>query len=133
MNALSFGIRVLEAADIPVTSTATRGIAIAVVTFAVLIHGLWRQAGIFLNNFFAITKILILIVIIVTGFMSTGGAFKNKSAGSENFNVHNAFKNPESNPYAFAESFLSVIFAYSGFNQANYVSIAMLRFLSLHR
>lgn len=123
MNALSFGIRVLEAADKPVDNFVARGIAIAVLTFAVLLHGTWRQAGIYLNNIFAVTKVLILLVIVVTGFVSWGGGFKNKPAATENFNIHNAFKNPEKDPYGFAESFLAVIFAYGGFNQANYVSV----------
>ena len=132
MNALSFGIRFLQAIDAQVNNFVARGIAIAVVTFAVLIHGTWRQAGIILNNTFAIIKILMLLVIVVTGFVSLGGGFKNKAVATENFNVHNAFKNPESNPYGFAESFLAVIFAYGGFNQANYVSTHVTAYQRLH-
>lgn len=129
MNALSFGIRVLEAAGRPVDNFIARGIAIAVVTFAVLLHGTWRQAGLVLNNAFALVKVLILLLIIVTGVISWGGVFKtsdsatsNPGVVSDNFNVHNSFKSASRDSYGFAESFLAVIFAYSGFNQANYVS-----------
>lgn len=136
MNAMSFGIRVLEAADRPVDNFTSRGIAIAVITFAVILHGTWRQAGIWVNNAFAVVKILILLLIILTGLISWGGVFNpskdkanylgvptsNPGVAASNFSVHNAFRNPSHNSYGFAESFLSVIFAYGGFNQANYVS-----------
>ena len=120
-NSISFGIRVLEASGKPVDNFAVRGIAIAVVTFACLFHGTWRQGGIYLNNLFASTKVLMLLVIIVTGFVSYSGVFKRSAVASDNFNVHTAFDNPEKDPYGFAESFLAILFAFGGFNQANYV------------
>lgn len=122
MNALSFGIQVLEAAGRPVDNLICRGIAVAVATFAVVLHGTWREAGIYLNNIFATIKILMLLVIIVTGFVSWGGVFKTDEAATDNFNVHKSFKDAGNDSYGFAESFLAVIFAYGGFNQANYVS-----------
>lgn len=121
MNALSFGIRVLQAADMDVDNFIARGIAIAVITSAVIIHGTWRKLGIYLNNIFATIKVFILLVIVVTGIVSLCGGFKNKAVAAENFNVHNAFKNTEKDSYGFAESFLAIIFAYGGFGQANYV------------
>lgn len=124
MNALAFGIRVLEAAGRTPDNLTVRVIAVAVTTFAVILHGTWRQAGLFLNKAFAIVKILMLLLIIITGFIALGGGFHNHQAASKNFNVDNAFKNTANDPYGFAESFLAVVFAYSGFNQANYVSIS---------
>lgn len=130
MNALSFGIHIQEAADQPVENFASRGIAIAAVTFALILHGTWRQAGILLNNTFAFIKILMLLLVIITGFSSWGGAFPSPAANAKspgvaawNFSVHNSFNNTTQNPSGFAESFLAVIFAYPGFNQANYVSV----------
>lgn len=122
MNALAFGIRVLEAADRTPDNFTVRGIAIAVTTFAVVLHGTWRQAGLFLNKCFAIIKIMILLLIIITGCIALGGGFHIDQAASRNFDIDNAFKDTANNPYGFAESFLAVVFAYSGFNQANYVS-----------
>lgn len=124
MNALSFGIRVLEAAGKTPDNFTVRGIAIAVTTFAVVLHGTWRQAGLFLNKTFAIIKILILLLIIITGFVALGGGFHVEQSASKNFNVENAFKDRANDPYGFSESFLAVVFAYSGFNQANYVSLS---------
>lgn len=130
MNALSFGIRIQEAADRQVDNFTSRGIAIAVVTFAVILHGTWRQAGLFLNNTFATIKVLMLLLIIITGLVSWGGAFhtpaaiaKNPGVAASNFSIHNSFKYAAQDSSGFAESFLAVIFAYGGFNQANYVSM----------
>ena len=120
-NAISFGIRVLQAAERPVSNFVVRGIAIAVVTFACFMHGFWRQGGIYLSNFFAVIKVAMLLLIVVTGFVSYSGVFKRPAAGAENFNTHATFRDPETDPFGFAESFLSVLFAYGGFNQANYV------------
>lgn len=118
---MSFGIRVLEASGKPIDNFVVRGIAIAVVTFACLFHGSWRQGGIYLNNFLATVKVVMLLVIIVTGFITYSGVFKRSAAASDNFNIHTAFEDPEKNPYGFAESFLAILFAFGGFNQANYV------------
>lgn len=120
-NSISFGIRVLQAADKPVDNFAVRGIAIAVATFACLIHGFWRKGGIYLSNVFGLVKMLMLLVIIITGFISYSGVFERAAVASDNFNIHNAFKDPEDDPYGFAEAFLAILFAYGGFNQANYV------------
>jgi amino acid transporter len=123
MNALSFGIRVLEAAGRAPDNLTVRGIAVAVSTFAVLLHGTWRQAGLLLNNVFAMVKILMLLLIIITGLIAWGGVFGNEQAASRNLSSKNAFKDTADDPYAIAESFLAVLFTYGGFNQANYVSI----------
>ena len=126
MNALSFGIRIQEAADREVDNFTSRGIAIAVVTFTVILHGTWRQAGLLLNNTFATIKILMLLLIIITGLVSWGGGFhtipKNPGVAATNLSIHNSFKYAAQDSSGFAQSFLAVIFAYGGFNQANYVS-----------
>lgn len=135
MNALSFGIRVLEAAgDTNPDNWKARGIAIVVVTLAVLLHGTWRQAGIYVNNAFAIIKVLILLLFIITGFVALGNGFKpsalaisegyvtNNTVASNNYDTSKSFKDKNSGSYGYVESFLAIIFAFSGFNQANYVS-----------
>ena len=76
-------------------------------------------------NFFGFIKIVMLLIIIVTGFVSYSGVFatanEKATAGSENFEPHNAFSNPAKDAYGFADSFLAILFAFGGFNQANYV------------
>lgn len=136
MNALSFGIRILEASgEVNPDNWKVRGIAIVIVTFAVILHGTWRQAGIIVNNAFAIIKVLILLLFIITGFVSLGNGFKpsataiaegyvsNSTVASNNFDTSNSFQYKSGGSYGYVESFLSIIFAFSGFNQANYVSL----------
>lgn len=120
-NSISFGIRALEASGQPVDNFKVRGIAIAVVTIVCLFHATWRKGGIYLNNIFASVKIVMLLVIIVTGFVSYSGVFEQPAAAGKNFDIETAFANTGKNSYGFAESFLAVIFSYGGFNQANYV------------
>lgn len=136
MNAISFGIRVLEAAghDQP-DNWEARGIAILIITFAVILHGTWRQAGLLVNNVFATIKVLILLLFIITGFVALGNGFKpsdtakldgfvtNSTVASNNFDTSKSFKDKSGGSYGYVESFLAIIFAFSGFNQANYVSL----------
>ena len=123
-NALIFGIRCFEAAGLPSQNydSAVRGIAVAVTTFACLIHTVSRRGGIWLGNLFALIKVLLLTMIIIIGFCAWGGAFHTKNYATENMAAQNAFKNPASDSYGYVQAFLSVIFAWSGFDQPTYVS-----------
>lgn len=52
-----------------------RAIAVAVATFSCLIHGVWRQGGIYLNNILAVMKICILLMIFILGMLAHAGVF----------------------------------------------------------
>ena len=129
-NAIYFGELVLEAAGIQGSHDAARGIAIVVTTFACLIHGIWRRGGIILNNAFAIIKIGILLLIILLGFVALGNHFerdgRTQNFANQNLNPSTAFADAPKVTYGYVESFLAVIFAYGGYNQANYVCRSML-------
>lgn len=81
---------VLDAAgknDIKNYDGVVRGIAVAVATFSCLIHGIWRQGGLYLNNLLAVMKILILVIMFLLGMLAQGGVFGEthgaiKTAGS---------------------------------------------------
>ncbi|KAG4424553.1 hypothetical protein IFR04_002263 [Cadophora malorum] len=120
-NCLIFGIRTLEAANVEVTNSAVRGLAVAAATFACLIHALSRRGGIWLGNIFAVIKVMMLLLIIITGICAWAGAFDTRSYAVDNMAVDNAFKNPASEAYGYTKAFLAVIFAWSGFDQPNYV------------
>lgn len=121
-NCLIFGIRTLEAANVPVTNSAVRGLAVGAATFACLIHSFSRRGGIWLGNLFAVIKVLMLLLVIITGICAWAGAFKTKNYANENMAVNYAFKDPASDSYGYSKAMLAVIFAWSGFDQANYVS-----------
>ncbi len=126
-NAIFFGELVLTAANKEATPAATRGIAIAVTTFACLIHGIWRRGGIYLNNIFAVVKVAVLLMVVVLGFAALGNRFEKdgvvQNFAEKNLAANVAFANAPKVTYGYVESFLAVIFAYGGYQQANYVSL----------
>ena len=121
-NCLVFGIRTLQAANAPVTNSAVRGLAVGAATFACLIHSFSRRGGIWLGNVFALIKVLMLLLIIVTGICAGAGAFKTPNYASDNMALNHAFANSSNDSYGYTQAFLAVIFAWSGFDQPNYVS-----------
>ncbi|KAI4195086.1 MAG: hypothetical protein LQ348_002512 [Seirophora lacunosa] len=108
------GQYIMQAAAQPDDPAAIRGIAVAALTGACLIHGLWRNGGIVLNNVLAIIKILTLMAVIVIGFAVAGGAsFGNgptgKSAVKENFSTRNSFSRPSDDAGSYARSIAYVV------------------------
>ncbi|TGZ79678.1 amino acid transporter [Ascodesmis nigricans] len=94
-----------------------RGVAIAMLTFACLLHGAWRNGGIYLSNILAILKVGTVLVVIGTGFAGYGKATKGY-----NEHVSKDMKTfGESNSFASADALLAVVFSFGGFNNANYV------------
>ncbi|QDS77828.1 hypothetical protein FKW77_006162 [Venturia effusa] len=122
-NSLGFGIRIVQAAGHePADYDATvRGIAVAVATLTCLIHTFSRRGGIWLGNLFALIKVLLLTLMVILGFCAWGGAFKTKNYVSENMAVQNAFAKPATEPFGYVSAFLSIIFAWTGFDQPTYV------------
>ena len=122
-NALSFASHILAAAGYSGSLTnSVRGIAIGTVTAVGLLHGLWRNFGIAVNNVFAFIKILILIMFIIIGFASIGGTvFGVEPAAGANLDPYNSFSGAQTEPYGYASAYLAIVFTFGGFNQANYV------------
>jgi L-asparagine transporter-like permease len=115
-NSLIFGIRTLEAANVPVTNHKVRGLAIAVATVACLIYSFSRRGGIWLCNIFALIKVLMLLLIIVTGICAWAGAFYTTTYAVDNMSSNRAFADSSNDPYGYTQAFLAVIFAWSGFD-----------------
>ncbi|KAL8770393.1 MAG: hypothetical protein Q9209_003819 [Squamulea sp. 1 TL-2023] len=125
-NAIAMGQYVMQAAGAPDSPHAVRGIAVAALTGACLIHGLWRNGGILLNNVLALIKVLTLMAIIIIGFATAGGAsFGNGRVGKDaikaNFATHKSFVRPSDDAGSYARSIIYVVYSYSGFNQPFYV------------
>ena len=117
-----FGIRTLQAANVPVTNSAVRGLAVAAATVACLIHSFSRRGGIWLGNIFALIKILMLLLVIIVGICAWAGAFHTETYAYQNLAVNNSFEGASQDSYGYTSAFLAVIFAWSGFDQPNYVS-----------
>jgi len=122
-NCIVFAIRIFEAADVPVSNGPVRGVAVGIATFACFVHAFSRRGGIWLGNLLAFIKVLILLLIIVTGICAYAGVFHTKARdiASDNLSTKHAFADAASDPYGYAQAFLAIIFAYSGFEQPNSV------------
>ena len=128
-NAIVFAENALLAAERTPTNAETRGIAIAAITFACLIHAVWRRGGLYLNNVFGLMKAALLLMLFIVGVVSAAGGIKRSGGGAaaggnvpqENFDVKTSFQNRAGSAYGCTEAFLGIIFTYGGFNQANYV------------
>ena len=64
----------MEAAGVTGNDSAVRGLAAMALTFACVLHALWRKGGIILNNLLAFVKVSILLAIIIIGFAASAGA-----------------------------------------------------------
>lgn len=77
--------------------------------------------GILLNNVLAGIKILILLLIFILGMLAVGRVFGPPVGALQVASVASSFHGKKPDAYGYAESFLSILFAFGGFNQANYV------------
>ncbi|KAK3395061.1 amino acid permease-domain-containing protein [Podospora didyma] len=114
-----------------------RSIAIIAAALAYVIYAVSHCGGIWLNNILGPVKVKILLVIIATTLAIIGNGIYDKdgklvqSVFMDNLNPNAAFpapldsnRNPitqESTVNGYAAALLSIIFAFSGFDQANYV------------
>ena len=138
-NAIAFGIYVLEASGIKGHDAAIRGLAVAALTVACLLHGAWRNGGIVVNNMLASLKVLILIAVICIGFAASAGAtFGHGPVHGEtvdpttgkvtsNFDTHSSFTHARHGVASYADSLLFIVYTYSGYEQPFYVSSISLR------
>jgi amino acid transporter len=127
-NAISFGIEVLIASgaydptsgEIPSRANAV-GIAIAALTFVILLHVFSRRGGIMVNNAFAVIKVALLVVIILLGIAKAGGALGGfKPEFRENF-TKDAFKTDIRSPASWSSSLMMCMYTFSGYEQPFYV------------
>ncbi|KAK0705467.1 amino acid permease-domain-containing protein [Lasiosphaeris hirsuta] len=119
-NSIASAVAVLQASNTKETRGMVAGIAMAVNTFACLLHSMSRKWGIRLNNFFGTAKLAMLFCMVVFGFAQLG---KDGSVAATNFDRTTAFStaNSPEEVYRYAEAIILAIFPFSGFHQANYV------------
>ncbi|KAF3160354.1 hypothetical protein TWF225_003519 [Orbilia oligospora] len=123
-NSLAFGRYVLFASGRDIADGwQARGIAIACITFAVLLHGLLPKWGIRLFNVLGVFKVFILLFIVCSGFAALAG--HRRIPDPHNFD--NAFRLEVGDgyggggAYAYATALLRIIYSYKGWENANYV------------
>lgn len=123
-NSLAFGRYVLYAAGVRAGDTyQARGIGVACVTFAVVLHSVAPKWGIRLLNVLGIFKVVVLLFIVFSGFAALAG--HRRVPDPENFK--NAFDLSDADRwggggvYAYATALLRIIYSYKGWENANYV------------
>ncbi|KAF4587714.1 putative high affinity methionine permease [Ophiocordyceps camponoti-floridani] len=118
-NSLSFGRYVLRATSgNGDDGWQARAIAIGVVSFAVALHSVFPKWGIKLLNVLGISKILVLVFIVCTGFAALAG--HRRVPNPHNFDE--AFSSVDGGgAYEYSKALLMVIYSYSGWEGATYV------------
>ncbi|KAI9727000.1 MAG: hypothetical protein M1834_008582 [Cirrosporium novae-zelandiae] len=115
-NSVIFGEYILNAAKIEVGRWNQRGIGLACITAAFLIHGLALKWGLRLQNVLGTIKLLILLLVVFSGFAALGGHLKIEKP----HNFDNAFEGTSASPYGVVTALYDVIWSYIGYSNANY-------------
>ncbi|KAI5968324.1 MUP1 [Candida margitis] len=118
-NSVVVGEYILNAAGKEVTQWNSRGIGVAVITFAFLINGINVKAGLLLANVLGAFKVIIVLFISVTGWVALGGGIKTNNFQSPG-NFHNAFDGESPTGFGIVNALYNVIWSYVGYSNANY-------------
>ncbi|KAN0073754.1 Amino acid permease domain containing protein [Tylopilus felleus] len=113
-----FASNILVSAGQVATNWSERGIALGVIFFVTLLHGLAPRTGVYIMNLLTIFKIIILIFIVITGWVVLSG--KTHIANPE-FNFIDAFAGSSRSSGDYATATFKVLNAYAGWSNVNYV------------
>ncbi|KAL4984287.1 amino acid/polyamine transporter I [Aspergillus falconensis] len=115
-NSVVFGQYILNAAEVEVDRWNQRGIGLACITAAFLIHGFALKWGLLLQNLLGIVKLVIIIFVIVTGWVALAGHAKVETP----HNFRNAFEGTTGSGYGVVMALYNVIWSFIGYSNANY-------------
>ncbi|KAI0660290.1 amino acid transporter [Cubamyces menziesii] len=113
-----FAQNILVTAGQPTDLWVTRGIALAVIVFAIILHGIAPRAGVWLMNVLSMLKIVILLFIVVSGWVVLSGRTRVQDPYA---NFRNAFAGSSNSSNDYATAALKVLYTYSGWSRLNYV------------
>ncbi|KAL5313520.1 hypothetical protein ACEPPN_017940 [Leptodophora sp. 'Broadleaf-Isolate-01'] len=116
-NSVVFGEYILHAANVEVTRWNQRGVGLACITTAFLIHGLALKWGVRLQNALGLIKLAIMLIIVVSGFVALGGHVKLEKKPD---NFTNAFEGTTASAYGIVTALYNVIWSLIGYSNANY-------------
>ncbi|VEU22152.1 DEKNAAC103118 [Brettanomyces naardenensis] len=116
-NSVVFGEYILTAADVPLTRWNQRGVGIAGVTFAFLVHASSVKVGTYLQNILGLFKLIVILIITVTGWVALGGHISG-APGKANF--HHSFTGGQVTGYGVVTALYNVMWSYAGYTNANY-------------
>ncbi|KAE8215132.1 hypothetical protein CF327_g1552 [Tilletia walkeri] len=113
-----FATNIVAAADRKASEWEQRGIAIAVITFVTLVHGLLPNTGVRMMNVLSVIKIILLIVVCVTGWVVLGGGTRVQDPKAA---FRDAFAGSSNAPYNYATALFKIINSYAGWSNAAFV------------
>lgn len=118
-NSIVVGEYLLNAAGTEVTQWNSRAIGIGVITFAFIVNGINVKFGLFLGNLLGLFKIVIVLLITVTGWVAlAGGINTNGFHAPDNFS--RAFEGESPSGYGIVNALYNVIWSYVGYSNINY-------------
>ncbi|OAA46112.1 Amino acid/polyamine transporter I [Metarhizium rileyi] len=112
-NSVIFGEYILHAAQVDVTRWNQRGIALACLTTAFLIHGTALKWGIRLQNFLGVLKILVIVIIVISPLVNL-----KKVRDINTFSK--PFEGTTGSAYGIVTALYNVIWSFVGYSNANY-------------
>ncbi|KAI0754054.1 high affinity methionine permease [Daedaleopsis nitida] len=113
-----FAQNILVAAGHAADRWATRGIALGVIGFVTLLHGLTPKLGVLVMNGLSVFKIIILVFVVVTGWAVLAG---HTRIADPHANFRNAFEGSSHSSNDYATATFKVLNAYAGWSNVNYV------------
>jgi amino acid transporter len=116
-NSVIFGQYILIAAEVPVSRWNQRGIAMACLASACLIHGTSVKWGLRLQNTLGFIKLFIVLIIVFAGWAALAGVTQLETAPD---NFTNAFAGTTSDANNIVAALYSVIWSFIGYTNANY-------------
>ncbi|KAJ7133644.1 amino acid permease-domain-containing protein [Mycena epipterygia] len=109
---------ILIAAGQPASRWVVRGIALGVIFFATLLHGLTPRLGILMMNALSLFKIVILTIVVITGWVVLSG---KTHIQDPHLNFRDAFAGSSHSSNDYATATFKVLFSYAGWSNINYV------------
>ncbi|OJA14246.1 hypothetical protein AZE42_11588 [Rhizopogon vesiculosus] len=113
-----FASNILVAAGQDAGSWTERGIAVGVMIFVTLLHGLTPKIGILLMNVLSIFKIILLLFVVISGWVVLSGKTR---VADPYVNFRNAFTGSSTSSNDYATATIKVLDAYAGWSNVNYV------------
>ncbi|PKS09324.1 hypothetical protein jhhlp_003938 [Lomentospora prolificans] len=116
-NSVVFGEYILHAAQVEVDRWNQRGVGLACITTAFLIHGLALKWGLRLQNLLGMIKVIVILIIVVSGWVALAGHTRLDKKPN---NFDNAFEGTTGSAYGVVTALYNVIWSYIGYSNANY-------------
>ncbi|KAG6829046.1 hypothetical protein H0H92_005877 [Tricholoma furcatifolium] len=115
-NSLVFGEYILKSLNLEPTRWGLRFVALGCITFAMLLHGTALKWGLRLQNFLGVFKLLVLFIVIGTGFVALTGHIEV----SPPRNFERPFEGTKLDASSLCLCLYDVLWSYVGFSNVNY-------------